>query len=290
MAQIGFLGTGKMGVAMASRLLLAGHTITAYNRTRSKVAPLKKLGAKCAGTPREAVENADAIIAMVGDDNASRAVWSGENGALAATLRPGVVAIECSTLSHDWVTELSQSIEEQKLVYIDCPVTGMPEAAACGELTLFLGGSEAAIALAQPILKPLCNAQIHFGDIGSGTAYKLIVNLMGSVQILAAAEGLVAAEKAGLDLSKVSAALASGAAASPNVVRCANQMVAGELDKNVLFSAFWRLKDTRYGVSFMRKLGLTDFLGQPTQVQFQKLVDAGFAEFSESKIIDIVRD
>ncbi len=219
MAHIGFLGAGNMGSGMILRLLDAGHTVSVYNRTEDKIKPLLKNGAVYAATPREAANGADAIMSMVGDDRASSAVWLDENGALSAPLKPGNLVIECSTLSHDFVIELSQRVRNLHLKYLDCPVTGLPEVAAAGELTLFLGGSQETILAAQPYLKPLSTTQMHFGEIGAGTAYKLIVNLMGSIQILATAEALVVAEKAGLDLKMVAMALGTGGAGSPNVAR-----------------------------------------------------------------------
>ena len=255
MANIGFLGTGNMGIGMAGRLLEAGHSIRVFNRTRSRAAPLIEKGAVLTDTPRQAAEGADAVIAMVGDDKASRAMWLGDDGALAATTAKNALVIECSTLSHNWVIELSAIVKARGLSYLDCPVTGLPETAANGALTLFLGGDPQTIARAQPYLKPLSTAQIHFGRIGAGTSYKLIVNLMGSIQIIATAQGLLVAEKAGLDLEMVAKTLGSGGAGSPQVSRSSKLMAADVFDKDVLFNACWRLKDTRYGVEFAEKMG-----------------------------------
>ena len=290
MARIGFIGTGNMGIGMASRLLAAGNSIRVFNRTREKAVPLVEKGGVLADTPRQAAEGADAVIVMVGNDAASRAVWLGEEGALAAATAEQAVAVECSTLSHDWVMELSRIVRDRGLSYLDCPVTGLPEAALSGTLTLFLGGDKQTIALAQPYLKRLSADQIHFGDVGAGTAYKLIVNLMGSIQIAATAEALLVAEKAGLDPDKVARALGSGGAGSPQVARISRLMVEAEHDKNVLFSSLWRLKDTRYGVKFADDLGQDTRLGKVAEAAFQKLVDAGYSELAESKVIDILRD
>ena len=290
MTKIAFLGTGNMGIGMAGRLLDAGHQLTVYNRTREKAQPLISRGAVLATTPKQAAIDADAIIAMVSDDVASRAIWMGEEGALSANLSPQTLVIECSTLTHRWVIELSKLVKQRGLNYLDCPVTGMLDAAASGTLTLFLGGDQSTIDRAQPLLTPISNAQIHFGDIGSGTAYKLMVNLMGSIQIAATAEGLLIAEKAGLDLNLVTKALATGAAASPNVIRTSQQMLEGEHDKNILFNAALRLKDSQYGVALADDLGQDAIFGRLAAASFQALVDDGFADSSESKVIDVLRD
>jgi 3-hydroxyisobutyrate dehydrogenase len=290
MAKIGFLGAGNMGIGIASRLLEAGHTVQVYNRTRSKLVPLVERGAVAKTSAREAAEFADAIFAMVGDDDASQAVWLGDEGALAATNSSNKpLIIECSTLSHSWVMELSKIVAGRGLQYLDCPVTGLPEAALSGTLTLFLGGAKSVISKAQDYLRPVSSKQIHFGEIGAGTAYKLVVNLMGSIQIAATAEALLVAERAGLDPKMVAEALGTGGAGSPQVANNSKLMVAGDHEANVLFSSNWRLKDTRYGVDFARELGQESILGAVAQELFQQLVDAGFADSAESKIIDILR-
>ncbi len=289
MAKIAFLGTGNMGFGMAERLIAAGHQLHIYNRTASKTAPLVRQGAILASSPREASENVDVIFAMVGDDTASDIIWNGDGGVLSGPVKAGTLAIECSTLSHDWVKVLSKSLQRHGFDYLDCPVTGLPTAAAAGELTLLIGGASETLAKAQPYLDPLSVKQYHFGGIGSGTAYKLIVNLMGSVQIVALAEGLLAAEKAGLDLEIVSDALRSGACGSPQVDINSPPMTHGDHDTNVLFSALWRLKDTDYGVKFSEKMGTSNGLALESLKQFQKLVDAGFETSAGSKVIDVMR-
>lgn len=289
MAHIAFLGTGLMGIGMAGRLLDAGHDVSVYNRTAGKALPLHARGAVIADTPAEAAMNADVIFAMLGDDIASKSLWCGTDGVLSQKCKNGALAIECSTLSHDWVMELSGLIQAQGLNYLDCPVTGLPDAAAAGELTLFLGGSEKTIDKAQPFLKAISTRQINFGDIGAGTAYKLIVNLMGSVQIAAAAEGLLVAERCGLDLDMVAKALASGGSGSPQVARNGALMVKGEHDKDILFTADLRLKDTDYGLRLAHKMGIDAPIGDQALIAFTQLVEDGFGNLAESKLIDSMR-
>lgn len=289
MANIAFLGTGNMGIGMASQLIKAGHLLTVYNRTSSKTDPLVKMGAILAKTPAQAAQNAQVIFVMVGDDLASDAIWNGKNGVLSGKIAQGTLAIECSTLSYDWVQALSKHLIAKGISYLDCPVTGLPTAAAKGELTLLIGGEKETLEAAQPYLLPISNTQIHFGPIGAGTAYKLIVNLMGSVQIAALAEGMLAAEKAGLNMEKVAQALRSGACGSPQVLLNSPAMVSGDHEKDVLFSAKWRLKDTDYGYKFAKKMGTSSNLAEESLKYFQKLVDEGFENSAGSKVIDVMR-
>ena len=189
MARIAFLGLGRMGSGMAGRLLDAGHEVTLWNRTRGKASGLLARGADWADTPIEAARGADAAFAMLADDPASLEVWLGPNGAMQGLTR-GAFVIECSTLSHPHVLELAAAARMKGLRYIDCPVTGWPHMAAAGELTLLIGADPADLEAARPILAPLCKSIRVFGGVGAGTGYKLMVNLMGSVQIAALAEGL----------------------------------------------------------------------------------------------------
>src|SRR5215216_6570593 len=128
--RVAVLGLGNMGSGMAGRLLAAGHSLTVFNRTPSRAAPFAGLGAGVADSPRAAARQADIIIGMTADDESSRAMWLGETGALAADNSPDALAIECSTLSHDWVLELAQQVRTRGFRYVDAPVTGLPDAAA----------------------------------------------------------------------------------------------------------------------------------------------------------------
>jgi 3-hydroxyisobutyrate dehydrogenase len=287
MARIAFLGLGNMGRGMASRLIGAGNDVALYNRTRAKAEAVA--GARVAATPRDAADGAVAIISMVGDDAASGAVWLGPDGALEGDPAPDAFAIECSTLSHDWVIELADLAARAGLRYIDCPVTGLPEQAAAGEIMLLAGAARDDLADARALLAPICRDIVHFGAIGSGTAYKLMVNLMGSIQIAAVAEAMVQAEAAGLDLDQVAQAFSTGAAASPQVIRNARRMAAGDHDPAGGFAGRWRLKDTLYGVALARKLGVSALLGEAAVGAFQSSVDKGFGDANESRVIDALR-
>ena len=140
MTTVAFMGLGRMGSGMATRLLAAGYRVNVYNRTSSRADALAKLGASVHGTPKDACTGVDAVVSMVSDDAASRDLWLGANGVFVADLAPGTLAIECSTLSHDWVLQLAEEAKRRSLRYIDAPVTGLPTNAAAGELTMLVGG------------------------------------------------------------------------------------------------------------------------------------------------------
>ncbi|MEJ0035565.1 MAG: NAD(P)-dependent oxidoreductase [Gammaproteobacteria bacterium] len=289
MPDIAFIGLGRMGAGMAARLLASGYAVTVYNRTPEKADSLVHAGARVARTPQEACNGAEAIVSMTADDEASRAVWLGASGILTADAAPDAFAVECSTLSHDWVLELSVAASNRGLRYIDAPVTGLPEAAAAGALTLLVGAAAADLEACRPLLEALSQRIIHFGPVGTGTAYKLIVNLLGAVQIASAAESMAIAERAGLDLAVVADAIASGQAASPQVVRNTRRIVEANHDRDVVFTPALRLKDVRYALALARKLGIGSPFGALAGTLFQKLVDLGHEDANESKIIEVSR-
>jgi 3-hydroxyisobutyrate dehydrogenase len=288
MARIAFIGLGKMGLGMAGRLLAAGHELNIYNRTPARAAPLVGAGARIRASPAEACGKAEAVISMVADDAASRAVWLGADGILGA-IAGGAFAIECSTLSHDWVTELAAAATGRGLRYIDAPVTGLPDTAAAGELTLLVGADAADLRDAGPILSAFSQRVIHFGPVGTGTVYKLIINMLGAVQIASAAESMALAERAGLDLEVVADAIATGQAASPQVIRNTRRMVEGDRNRNITFTPRLRLKDVDYALQLARKLDLGTPFGALAARAFGQLCDSA-PDGNESNVIAIARN
>ncbi len=289
MAKIAYLGAGNMGQGMIPRLLAAGHAVTVYNRSPEKTVKLREAGATIASSPRAAAQGADAIFASVSDDDASRFVWTGPQGALSAELSPTTFVIECSTLSHDWVLELAGIVAARGLRYIDCPVAGRPDVAAAGQLNLFVGVREADLAAVRPLLEPLCKNVFHFGPAGAGTAFKLIYNLMGATQIAALAEGMAVAEAAGIDLHVAAQAFSGGATGSPHIIRHAPIMAEGKQGQAVDFSGRGRLKDSLYGVRLAEKLQRQAVLGKATVYVFEQMVSLGMGTSNDSELIDALR-
>jgi 3-hydroxyisobutyrate dehydrogenase len=287
MAKIAFVGLGNMGAGMASRLLEAGHHLTVYNRTPDKVNALASRGARVASSPKVACRDVDAVFCMVADDTASRSVWLGEEGILAAQMTPATLAIECSTLSHDWVLELAGLARSRGLSYLDSPVTGLPDAAAQGALTLLVGGLEEDLERSRALLLTFANRILRFGAVGAGTAYKLIINMMGAVQIASAAEGMALARRAGLDLALVADAIATSQAASPQVVRNTRRFVDDDHDRNVVFTTALRLKDAEYALRLARELGAGVPFGELAARELRELCERGRSQANESSIFEV---
>jgi 3-hydroxyisobutyrate dehydrogenase len=289
MSTIAVLGLGKMGSAMAARLLASGHSLHLYNRTSARAASLVRKGAQLFATPAQACMGVDAIICMVADDPASQAIWSGAQGVLAGTPKPNAFAVECSTLSHAWVLELATKAKAGGLRYLDAPVTGLPDQAAAGELTLLVGADSADLAGARGMLDALSQRIIHFGAVGTGTAYKLIINMLGAVQIASVAESMAIAERAGLDLRTIAQAIATGQAASPQVVRSSQRIVAGDYLQDVVFTPQLRLKDVSYALQLTQSVGIGAPFGSLAEAAFRQLCQMGFQDTHESSIMEVAR-
>ena len=277
MTRIAFLGLGRMGLGMASRLVAKGHDVAVWNRSPDKARPVVALGARLAPTPAAAATGAEIVLTMLADDPASEAVWLGPEGAL-AVMQPGTTAIECSTLTRHFVLELATKVRARGIRFIDCPVTGRPNVAAQGKLTLLVGADPADLEAVRPLLEEISEAIRHFGPVGTGTAYKLMINLMGSVQIAALAEGLVLAEKLGLDREAVVQAIESSASASRQVVHHCRRMAERNF-ADPTFTSGLRHKDAAYGAALARELGTTAVLG-----------DASVAWFAAAKALDADAD
>ncbi|HTB02796.1 MAG TPA: NAD(P)-dependent oxidoreductase [Bradyrhizobium sp.] len=286
MARVAFIGLGRMGHGMAGRYLDAGFAVAVWNRSKAKADDLIARGARWATSPEDAAIDADAVVTMVADDEASREVWLTRDGA-ATTMKAGTLAIECSTVSYRHALELARQLRDRGLIYIDSPVTGLPDAAAVGKLTLLVGADTADLERARPYLAPLSTTIRHFGPVGSGTVYKLINNLMGAIQIAGIAEGLAIAEQAGLDMKLVLEAIETGVAASPQVIRHSRRMAARNFS-GATFTAALRHKDAAYAVTLAESL-LSDvpLMGRAA-VEAYARAKAYAPDEDEGKLIEIV--
>src|ERR1700688_2369533 len=286
MAQIAFIGLGRMGHGMAGRYLDSGFKVAVWNRSKAKADDLIARGAQWATSPEDAAIDADAVVTMVADDAASRAVWLTKDGA-AATMKAGSIAIECSPVSYQHALYLARELRSRGLIYIDCPVTGLPAAAASGKLTLLVGAEPADLERARPFLVPLSSTIRHFGAVGSGTVYKLINDLIGAIQIAGIAEGLAIAEQAGLDMKLVLEAVETGVAASPQVIRHSRRMAARNF-AGATFTAALRLKDAAYAVALAESLLSGAPLMGRAAVEAYARAKAYAPDDDEAKMIEIV--
>ncbi len=195
---IGICGMGKMGSALAQRLLSVGHNVTVWNRNASKTAPLAALGAKTAATPAELAGASEITITMLLDDAALDSVYRGAGGLLSANIE-GKLLIEMSTVFPKTQEALSAAVLAKGASYVECPVGGTVGPAREGKLLGLAGGSAADLERARPVLEQLCRRIEHVGPAGSGARMKLAVNLPLMVYWQALGESLALCQ--GLNVS-----------------------------------------------------------------------------------------
>jgi 3-hydroxyisobutyrate dehydrogenase len=261
MTRIAFLGLGKMGSAMAANLLTAGNEVTVWNRTSAKANALVAQGASVATSPAAAAMNADVIFSSVADDDASERVWLADDGAL-LNAPVGALVIECSTISHNHVKRLADAVARRGCHFLDCPVNGPPAAAAAGELVLLVGASTGNLERARPLLEIISSSILHFGEVGTGTGFKLINNLLGAVHIASIAEAVHLAQKLGLNPETMIAAVESGPCASPHVKRMIRPMTEKRLADQFGLAIGLREKDSRYCLDMAKAAGTGMSVGE----------------------------
>jgi 3-hydroxyisobutyrate dehydrogenase-like beta-hydroxyacid dehydrogenase len=197
--KIGFLGLGKMGTAMALRLVAAGHELSVWNRSEGRTKPLIREGAIAAATPAEAELGADAVITMLFDDAAHEEVLFGANGLLDA-LSPGALHISCSTISVALSERLTEEHAKRGIDFVAAPVFGRPNVAEEGKLWIVVGGAESAMARARPVLEPLSRGISVVGkEPRQAHAVKLAGNFLISAMIHSLSESFVFAEGQGIE-------------------------------------------------------------------------------------------
>jgi len=213
MTTIGFIGLGAMGAPLAGRLL-DGNRVYGTNRTQAKATALIEQGLIWRNTPREVAAASDVVFSMVTDDTALAAITDGDDGILAG-LRPGAIYVEMSTVSPRASRELAARVQAAGATMIDAPVSGSVPAAESGTLTIMVGGPESTFHTVEPMLSRLGSAITHVGGNGKGLVLKLAINICLAAQMLAFSEGLLLAERGGIDPELASRAMTASAIGSP---------------------------------------------------------------------------
>jgi len=216
MANLGFVGLGVMGGRMVKRLLDAGHTVTGYNRTKSKAQWLLDAGMKWADTPRAVAQSAEITFSMVTNTEALKAVTSGPDGILAGLGR-GKVYIDMSTVSPAASREIAAQVMAKSAQMLDAPVSGSVSTLEEGKLSIMVGGERAAFERARPILAAIGPKVTHVGGNGLAVGMKIATNLSLAVQMLAFSEGVLLAEKSGIARETAVEVLLNSVIASPMV-------------------------------------------------------------------------
>ena len=227
MKNVGFIGLGIMGGAMSMNLLKAGFPLTIWNRTSDKMRPLLEAGAKPAKSPKEVAERSDIVIDMVTDSKDVEEVLLGPGGVIHGA-RPGTIVVDMSTISPIVTREIARKLGEKGIRMLDAPVSGGDIGARNATLSIMVGGEADAFEECLPIFQAMGKTITHIGGHGDGQICKAVNQILVGVNVLGVAEALMFASKAGVDVDKVLAAVAGGAAGSWQLTNNGPKMLKGD--------------------------------------------------------------
>ena len=276
-----------MGTGMARRLLAAGFPLTVYNRSLERARAVGADGAEVAGSPRAAAERADLVFSMVSDDAASRAMWDGDEGALAGA-RPGSVLVECSTITVERARELAAAAERARCSFVDAPVTGSRAQAAAGELVFLVGAADADLARIRPALEAMSRSIVHLGPVGSGALVKLVNNFLGGVQAASLAEALAIIERSPLDRDRTLDVLVNGAPGSPILKTLVSRIRADDFTPN--FYLHLLAKDVRYAIGEGERAGVPMTTGAAALEVLERAIAHGDGDRDMAAVVEQFRE
>src|SRR5271165_2908519 len=256
--RIGIAGIGKMGAAIAQRLIEVGHEVTVWNRTTDKLRPVADAGATIAATPAELVRDAQTIITILTDAAAIEAVYGGAAGLLAGDVS-GKLFIEMSTVEPQTEMVLAGKVRAKGAALVECPVGGSTGPARAGKLIGLMGAEPADAARARPILDQLCRRLEYCGPVGSGAVMKLTINMPLMIYWQALGEALALCRPLGIDPARLMDLL-SDTSGGPNVLKVRGKAVAdmlkGGASGPVTFDIDSAVKDLRTMLTEGKRRGL----------------------------------
>jgi 3-hydroxyisobutyrate dehydrogenase len=256
--QIGIAGIGKMGAAIAQRLIEVGHEVTAWNRSPDKLKEVTQAGAAVAATPAQLAQASDVVITILTDAAAIDVVYNGASGLLAPDVR-GKLFIEMSTVRPQTEVALAEKVRARGAALVECPVGGSTGPARQGKLIGLMGAEPADAARAKPILEQLCRRLEHCGPVGAGAVMKLTINMPLMIYWQALGEALALCRPLGLDPARV-LDLLSDTSGGPNVLKVRGPVVAAALKGGdggpVTFDVDSAIKDLRTMLDEGKERGL----------------------------------
>jgi 3-hydroxyisobutyrate dehydrogenase-like beta-hydroxyacid dehydrogenase len=248
---IGFVGLGHMGGNMAARFLTGGYTVYGESRDRQHAQDLEHVGLNWRGTPRDVADAADVVFTSVPDDDVLETVASGPDGILAG-LSAGKIWVDVSTVSPGNSSKLAERVRAQGATMLDAPVSGSVPQVQAGTLTIMVGGDEEAYARVEPLLRELGTPR-HVGKNGQGLLLKLAININLAAQMLAFSEGVLLAERGGLDRALAVEVMTGSAIGSPLLKGRAPLML--DLREDAWFDVELAHKDIRLALATGRSEG-----------------------------------
>jgi 3-hydroxyisobutyrate dehydrogenase-like beta-hydroxyacid dehydrogenase len=243
-----------MGSRMAGRVLGAGFPLTVWNRTAARADELVAAGARVAASPRELAGAVDVVVTMVADADALGALLHGDDGLLAG-LGSGSILVDMSTIGPAAAASFAAEVTAGGAAWVDAPVSGSTALAEQGALTLMVGGTPDAVARVRPVLDVIGQKIMHLGPAGCGAAMKVVVNAVLAVINEAIAEGLVLAERSGIEREAAYDVFAGGVAAAPYVLYKREAFVR-PAETPVAFTIDLMRKDLRLAFALAEELGV----------------------------------
>ncbi|MFM0413167.1 NAD(P)-dependent oxidoreductase [Paraburkholderia aromaticivorans] len=251
--RVAFLGLGVMGYPMAGHLAKAGLDVTVYNRTASKAQQwVSEYGGRAAGTPREAADGAELVLACVGNDDDLRSVTLGDDGAFAG-MPSGSAFVDHTTASANVARELAEIAGRKGLHFIDAPVSGGQSGAQNGKLTIMCGGEPAIFEQASPVLAHYAAAVTLIGAVGAGQLAKMVNQICIAGMVQGLSEAINFGQLAGLDMPLVLQVIGKGAAASWQMDNRGKTMIDGKFDYG--FAVDWMRKDLGFCLDEAKRNG-----------------------------------
>ncbi|MBI4323494.1 MAG: NAD(P)-dependent oxidoreductase [Candidatus Omnitrophica bacterium] len=279
--RVGFIGLGTMGSAMAANLAKAGFSLVVWNRTAAKMEPLVRLGAKASKGPAHVAAETDVIITMVSRPQDVEAVVSGPDGVVEG-IKAGSVLIDMSTVSPATSRKLAGAVTTKQAEFLDAPVVGSKGPATQGALVILVGGLPQTVERCRPILLAMGKTIVHAGNVGSGSALKLVTNLMLAHLMAGFAEAVLLAKACGLDPKRFLEVLEASTFPSPWYHTKGAGMLKGD------FSPHFALKHMRKDLELMTALGHDLSTRLPITGAIRRLFaqteDAGHGELDYSAI------
>ena len=279
--EVGIIGIGIMGRAMARSLLRAGFRVWVWNRTRSKAEALAQEGAILAGTPGELVKNVKIVGVVLANHEVTREVFYKKEGVLEG-IHEGVYIVDHGTNSPEWAFEAYEEVENRGGKYIDIPVLGSKIQAENGELVILAGGNEEELKGLKNYLSVLGKRIIYTGKRGNGCLLKLNLNLMIAIMNLAVAEGIALSEAFGLKPEFFMDALLHSAMASPYIKIKGEKILKQDFSKQFALSLM--TKDLRLIMQEVIKHRFPSFLGSICYDVYQQAEVKGLGEVDLSAV------
>ena len=293
MAKIGFIGLGNMGMPMAQNLLKAGCEVTGFDLNVDATERLAASGGSTANSIADACKAAEVVITMLPAGEQVREVYLGAGGVL-ATVGPGTLLIDCSTIDVATAREVAQAARDKALAMVDAPVSGGVAGAEGASLTFMVGGDDAAFERARPMLETIGKTIVHAGGPGNGQAAKICNNMILGASMIVVSEAFLLAEKLGLDAQKLFdiSSKSSGQCWSMTSYCPVPGLVPtspANRDYKAGFTAAMMLKDLKLAQAAARATHATTPLGAGAAAVYERFIESGDSSVDFSGIIRYLR-